>query len=67
MDSNKGVLYPEDIAQATGLGLNLIYRLLRANKICHVKAGDRYLVSLTNYERWLSGAGQAPADTSNKT
>ncbi len=55
MDSNKGVFYPEDIAKETGLGLNLVYRLLRAGEISHVKAGDRYLVSRANFEKWLSG------------
>jgi len=61
MDSGKVVLYPEDIAKATGLGLNLIYRLLRAGDISHVKAGDRYLVSRANYEKWLDGKSQALA------
>jgi len=58
MDSNKRVFYPEDIAKETGLGLNLIYRLLRAGEISHVKAGDRYLVSRANFEKWLSGESQ---------
>jgi len=58
MDSNKVVFYPEDIAKETGLGLNLIYRLLRAGEISHVKAGDRYLVSRANFEKWLSGENQ---------
>ena len=58
MDSDKRVLYPEDIAKETGLGLNLVYRLLRAGEISHVKAGDRYLVSRANFEKWLSGQSQ---------
>lgn len=58
MDSNKAVYFPEDIAKETGLGLNLIYRLLRAGDISHVKAGDRYLVSRPNYEKWLAGKNQ---------
>ncbi len=58
MDSNKVVFYPEDIAKETGLGLNLIYRLLRAGETSHVKAGDRYIVSRGNFEKWLSGQSQ---------
>jgi len=58
MDINKKVFYPEDIAKETGLGVNLIYRLLRTGEICHVKAGDRYLVSRANFEKWLSGKSQ---------
>jgi len=60
MGSRKGVYYPEDIAKATGLGLNLVYRLLRAGEIPHVKAGDRYLVSRGNFEKWLAGQSQVP-------
>lgn len=55
MDSGKSVFYPEDIARETGLGLSLVYRLLRAGEISHVKAGDRYLVSRENFRKWLSG------------
>jgi len=61
MYSGKRVIFPEDIAQETGLGLNLVYRLLRAGKIPHVKAGDRYLISRENFEKWLAGESQAPA------
>ena len=66
MDSNKGIFYPEDIAKETGLGLNLVYRLLRAGEISHVKAGDRYLVSRANFEKWLSGQSQVPTRSSNE-
>ena len=61
MDGKKGVLFPEDIAKEAGVGLNLIYRLLRTGEILHVKAGDRYLVSRANYEKWLDGKSQALA------
>jgi hypothetical protein len=53
----KNPLFPEDIAKESGLSLNLIYRLLRTNQIVHIKAGDRYLVSRANYEKWLNGEG----------
>ncbi len=66
MDSNKAVFYPEDIAKETGLGLNLVYRLLRAGEISHVKAGDRYLVSRANFEKWLSAQSQVPTRSSNE-
>jgi excisionase family DNA binding protein len=66
MDSDKKVYYPEDIAQETGLGLNLIYRMLRSNQICHVKAGDRYLISRANFEKWLNGDNRPPVHTSHQ-
>ena len=59
MHGKKRVLFPEDIARETGVGLNLVYRLLRAGEISHVKAGDRYLISRANFEKWLSGESQA--------
>jgi excisionase family DNA binding protein len=55
MGVNKTIFYPEDIASETGLGLHLVYRLLRSGEIKHVKAGDRYLISQANFEKWLSG------------
>lgn len=55
METQKTVLYPEDIQRETGLGLNLIYRMLKRGEILHVKAGDRYLISRANYERWANG------------
>jgi excisionase family DNA binding protein len=56
METNKQILYPEDIASESGLGLNLVYRLLRSGQIVHVKAGDRYLISRVNFEKWVNGA-----------
>lgn len=55
MDINKKIFFPEDIAEETGLGLNLVYRLLRKGEISHVKAGDRYLISEENFKKWISG------------
>lgn len=62
MDGKKRVLFPEDIAREAGVGLNLVYQLLRTGEIPHVKAGDRYLVSRENFEKWLSGESQALTD-----
>jgi excisionase family DNA binding protein len=55
MDSEKKVLYPEDVSKESGLGLNLVYRLLHNGKIKSVKAGDRFLISRSNYESWING------------
>jgi excisionase family DNA binding protein len=56
---DKKILYPEDVAKESGLGLNLVYRLLRSGQIKSIKAGDRWLVSRANFEKWLNGEGQA--------
>lgn len=55
MGIDKKVLYPEDVVKETGLGISLVYRMLKNNEISHVKAGDRYLISRTNLEKWLNG------------
>lgn len=55
MNTEKAVLYPEDISKLTGIGLNCIYRQLRAKKILHIRVGDRYLISKSNYEAWING------------
>lgn len=55
MEIEKKVYYPEDLAKATGLGINLIYRELREGKIPHIRAGDRYLISRDNFEKWVNG------------
>jgi excisionase family DNA binding protein len=46
---------PKNVSEELGIGLNLVYRQLRAGKIPHVKCGDKYLISRTALERWLSG------------
>jgi excisionase family DNA binding protein len=55
METEKRILYPEDICKETGLGHNMVYKLLKTGQIISVKAGDRYLVSRANFEKWLSG------------
>jgi excisionase family DNA binding protein len=59
MEAEKKILYPADIVKETGLGMSKIYELLKTGEIPHVKAGDRYLVSRANFEKWLNGEGQA--------
>ena len=55
MDNNKKVLTPEDVAREAGVCRRTIYSLLKSGKIQHVRAGEKYLISRANFERWLSG------------
>ena len=45
----------EDIAQITGLHINTVRALLRNGTIPSIKLERKYLVSISNLEKWLSG------------
>jgi excisionase family DNA binding protein len=55
VDTERKIFYPEDLARETGLGLSLIYRLLRTGEIKSIRAGDRWLISRSNFEAWANG------------
>jgi excisionase family DNA binding protein len=55
MDNNKKVLTPEDVAREAGVCRRTVYSLLKRGKIQHVRAGEKYLISRANFEKWLSG------------
>lgn len=56
------VLTPQDLARKWGVSLNLIYRELRANRIPHFRAGDRYLIASETAHDLLRGehSGKQP-------
>lgn len=58
----KKLLYPEDLARETGLGLNTIYRQLKKDKIPGaVRIGDRrWAVSRSSFEKWINGESNQP-------
>jgi excisionase family DNA binding protein len=45
----------EAIAQVTGLHINTVRALLRNGTIPSIKLERKYLVSVSNLEKWLSG------------
>lgn len=55
MDCDKRVLTPDEVAAETGLCRKTVYNELKSGKLCHVRAGDRYLISRRNLEKWLEG------------
>lgn len=55
METQKQILYPEDVAAECGVCLKTVYKELRSGRLGHVRAGDRYLISRKNLEKWLSG------------
>jgi excisionase family DNA binding protein len=60
VDNNKNILTAYDIASELNVGLNFVYRELKAGRIPSTKIGDRYFVSRSAWEKFLSGQqGQA--------
>lgn len=55
MENEKRFYFPEDIAAISGVCLKTIYKELKAGNISHVKAGTRYLISRSNFEKWANG------------
>jgi len=51
----KKAYFSEDIAQVTGLHINTVRALLRNGTIHSIKLERKYLVSVSNLEKWLSG------------
>lgn len=59
MDSNKNILDAYTMATELGVGRNFIYRELKAGRIPATKIGDRYFLSRSAWEQYLSGQKQA--------
>jgi len=53
---------PEMVAAQAHKHINTIYRLLKENKLPHVKLSRSYLISRVEFEKWLAGqSNQAPS------
>ena len=51
----KIALTTQEVADILGLSTDCVYKLVRENKIPHVRAGRRILFHKTVLEQWLSG------------
>ncbi len=59
MEGEKKVLTVDEVAKALGICRALAYRQVRAGIIPSVKVGDRYLVPITQFEKFLAGDSQS--------
>ena len=59
MSNSQNILTAHDMAKELGVGLNFIYRELKAGRIPSTKIGDRYFVSRSAWERFLCGQSQS--------
>ena len=57
---------PEQVDADAGLHINTIYKLIRENKLPHIKLTRRYLISRTEYEKWLAGEFNKPLTSEGK-
>jgi excisionase family DNA binding protein len=55
---------PEMVSKEAHLHINTVYALLKANKIPHVKLARRYIISRSEFSKWL--AGYPPPPTTKK-
>lgn len=55
MDSEKRILTVDDVAAEAGICRKTVYQLLKSGALKHTRAGDKYLISRANFEKWLSG------------
>jgi excisionase family DNA binding protein len=63
--SRPSIMRPKDMAQDLGVGLNFIYRELKAGRIPSTKIGDSYFLSRDAWEKFLAG-NQLKVDNGTK-
>ncbi len=47
------VYNPQQVADALGVDRKLIYRQLKAGTIPNVRVGDKFLIPVAAFEKWL--------------
>jgi excisionase family DNA binding protein len=55
MNTEKGIMTPQDVAKETRSSLRFIYKELKKGVIPHVRLGDKYLIGRKAFEAWLNG------------
>ncbi len=53
MQERRRVLTVKQVSEELGVSRNLIYRQVKSGVIPAVKVGDRYLIPVVAFERWL--------------
>ena len=59
MESERKVLTVDEVAEKLGICSQLVRRQIKKGIIPCVKVGDRYLIPIVAFERWLDECGQA--------
>jgi len=53
----KKVLNVKEVAEALTLSTKTVYKMLHENKLPYIIAGDKYLIPIAAFERYLVNAG----------
>jgi len=59
MKSERKVLTVDEVAEKLGICSQLVRRQIKQGVIPCVKVGDRYLIPIVAFERWLAECSQA--------
>jgi len=59
MESERKVLTVDEVAEKLGICSQLVRRQIKKGVIPCVKVGDRYLIPIVAFERWLAECSQA--------
>lgn len=55
MDTEKKVLTPADVAKAMGVNRKTIYNELKKGSIPSVRCGDKFLIPIAAFNKYLEG------------
>jgi len=67
MEKERKVLTVNEVAEKLGICTQLVRRQIKKGVIPCVKVGDRYLIPIVAFERWLAECDQeAPEDSNGK-
>jgi len=58
MESERKVLTVDEVAEKLGICSQLVRRQIKKGVIPCVKVGDRYLIPIVAFERWLAESSQ---------
>ena len=59
MENERKVLTVDEVAEKLGICSQLVRRQIKKGVIPCVKVGDRYLIPIVAFERWLAQCSQA--------
>jgi len=57
--NGRATLTPRETTAITGFGIQQTYKMLRANKLPHIRCGTRFFIPRAALMRWLESCGTA--------
>jgi excisionase family DNA binding protein len=66
MEKERKVLTVDEVAEKLGICTHLVRRQIKKGVIPCVKLGDRYLIPIVAFDRWLAGCNQGKPGENNR-